>query len=103
MSTAEDTNGKTIVTTSVREIITIIASFVALLVGLSALIAAGSTYAVANHRLGVAENRVVQISQQVDQAEANFNLRSAEVAVIQSQLLDIKTQNGRILEKLNQL
>ena len=103
MSTAEDTNGKTIVTASVRDIITIIASFVALLVGLSALIAAGSTYAVANHRLGVAENRVVQISQQVDQAEANFNLRSAEVAVIQSQLLDIKTQNGRILEKLNQL
>jgi len=103
MSTTEDTNGQTVVTTSVREIITIIAAFVALLVGLSALIAAGSTYAVANHRLGVNEQRVVQIAQQVTAAEVNFNLRSAEVAVMQSQLVEIKSQNQRILEKINQL
>jgi len=103
MSTTKDTNGQTVVTTSVREIITIIAAFVALLVGLSALIAAGSTYAVANHRLGVNEQRVVQIAQQVTAAEVNFNLRSAEVAVMQSQLVEIKSQNQRILEKINQL
>lgn len=103
MSINEDTNGRATVTTSIREMIAIIASFVALLIGLAALISAGSTWAVASHRLGVAEQEVIQVSLRMDNSEINYNRRTAEVAVIQSQLSEIRDQNKRILEKINQL